>query len=337
MQVTITRKIYLISGLIAVILAGLTWAFIANVTHPVGGRSHTVVTDIHRGTPFLTTVDTLHRQGIIRHKTTFYLLAIFKGAAHRIKAGEYEFPPEISPAAVLEKLVQGDIKRYRVTIPEDLSIQEVADRLCEFGLVDRGKFIALTRDRNFIRSLGIDGESLEGYLFPETYYFDRSMSLKEITLRLVEEFWKHITPEMRKQAQTLGLSIREWVTLASMIGKETGYRNEKDLVSAVFHNRLNKGMRLQSDPTAVYNLKDFNGTVTRRHLALATPHNTYQISGLPPGPIANPGLDSLQAALYPAEVNYLYFVAKNDGTHLFSTTYLSHQQAIKKYQHNGKK
>jgi UPF0755 protein len=282
-------------------------------------------------------VDTLQRQGVIRNKVFFYLLALSRGAAPHIKAGEYEFPPEMSPSAILDKLVKGEIKRYRVTIPEDLTVQEIADRLNQFGLIDRKHFIVLSADRNFLSSMGIKGETIEGYLYPETYFLDRSMGTKEIMIRMVAEFRKHITPAMQERAQALGLTLQEWVTLASIIGKETGYGEEKALVSAVFHNRLKKGMKLQSDPTAVYHLKDFRGPIKRQHLVTSSSHNTYLISGLPPGPIANPGLDSLQAALYPATVNYLYFVSRNDGTHFFSTNYLSHYQAVKKYQVNEKK
>jgi UPF0755 protein len=336
MKTFVSKKI-LIPGVVFLVLAGVSLAFICDITRPVPGRSKTALVDIHRGYRFLEIVDVLHREGVIRNKVFFYLLALSRGAAPHIKAGEYEFPPAMSPSAILDKLIKGDIKRYRVTIPEDLTVLEIADRLAQFGLIDRKHFTDLSADREFLSSLGIEGETIEGYLYPETYFLDRSMGAKEIIIRMVAEFWKHITPTMKNRAQALDLTLQEWITLASIIGKETGYGEEKDLVSAVFHNRLKKGMKLQSDPTAVYNLKDFRGPIKRRHLDLASSHNTYRINGLPPGPIANPGLDSLQAALYPATANYLYFVSRNDGTHFFSTNYLSHRQAVKKYQVNEKK
>lgn len=336
MKTFFTKKV-LITGAIVLFIIALSLSFILDIRQPVPERNSTVLVDIHRGDRFLEIVDTLERKGVIRNKVYFYLLAMFRGAAHHIKAGEYEFPPEIPPYAILEKLIKGDIKRYRVTIPEDLTVQEIADRLEQFGLIDRKYFIALSEDREFLLSLGIEGDTIEGYLYPETYFFDRSMGAREIMIRMVAEFWKHITPAMKNRAHTLGFTLQEWITLASIIGKETGYGEEKDLVSAVFHNRLKKGMKLQSDPTAVYNIKDFNGPIKRRHLDMASSHNTYRINGLPPSPIANPGLDSLQAALYPATVNYLYFVSRNNGTHFFSTNYISHHQAVKKYQVNGKK
>jgi UPF0755 protein len=149
---------------------------------------------------------------------------------------------------------------------------------------------------------------------------------------MVNQFWKKVTPEMIKRAEEMDMTPSEFVTLASIIGKETGYKEEKKFVSAVFHNRLKKGIRLQSDPTAIYDLKQYSYTVKRRHLDIDSPYNTYKINGLPPGPIANPGIDSLRAALDPAPVNYLYFVSNNDGTHQFSSTLIAHKQAVLKYQ-----
>jgi len=334
---TFSSKKVLFLGAFFVCIMVLSLSFFFDIMHPVPGRNQTALVDIPRGKGFLAIVDTLGDKGVIRNKVFFFLLALSRGAALHIKAGEYEFPPDISPSAILDKLVKGDIKRYRVTIPEDLTVQEIADRLAQSGLIDPKYFIDLSKDAVFLSSLGIDGDSIEGYLYPETYSFDRSMGAREIMTLMVDEFRKHITPAMKNRARTLGFTLHEWVTLASIIGKETGYGEEKGLVSAVFHNRLKKGMKLQSDPTAVYAIKDFNGPIKRRHLDSASAHNTYRINGLPPSPIANPGLDSLQAALHPAEVNYLYFVSKNNGTHFFSSNYITHHRAVKKYQTNGKK
>jgi len=336
MKKHLSKKL-LIPGFLGLIAAAVFMGFIFDTTQPVHGHSGTALIDIPRGYRFVEIVDLLHREGVIRNRAFFFLLALSRGAAHHMRAGEYEFPENMSPLEVLDKLVKGDIKRYRVAIREDLTVREIADCLSRFGLINRKKFDALSRDSDFLASLGIEGETIEGYLYPETYFFDRSMGARQIMIRMVNEFWRHITPAMRNRAQALDMTLHEAITLASIIGKETGYGEEKKLVSAVFHNRLKKGMRLQSDPTAVYHLKDFNGPIKRRHLALASSHNTYRINGLPPGPIANPGIDSLQAALYPTPANYLYFVSKNNGTHFFSTNYASHNQAVRKYQVNGKK
>ncbi|NLN60824.1 MAG: endolytic transglycosylase MltG [Deltaproteobacteria bacterium] len=336
MQFTISRKL-VFAGIFCIIFFGFILAFLIDVTQPPKGRTKPVLVEIHRGERFCEIVNMLHRERLIRTKASFYLLSILRGVTHQIKAGEYEFPLNISTVSVLDKLVRGDIKRYRFVIPEDQTAHDIADRLAALGLIDREEFIALFEDKNFLVSLDIEGDTAEGFLYPETYYFDRSMGTRKIMVRMITEFWKHVTPAMQKRAQIMGFSLQEWVTLASMIGRETGHKEEKILISAVFHNRLKKGMKLQSDPTAVYNLKGFSGPIKRRHLNTSSPHNTYQIHGLPPGPIANPGLDSLQAALYPAANNFLYFVSRNNGTHFFSTDYASHNKAVKKYQVNGKK
>jgi UPF0755 protein len=163
------------------------------------------------------------------------------------------------------------------------------------------------------------------------------MGAKYIIKIMVDQFWKTFTRDMQERAEDLGMTIPQVVTLASIIGKESGLKDEKPLVSAVFHNRLKKRMRLQSDPTAVYDLKSITKVIKRKHLQKNTPYNTYVISGLPPGPIANPAIDSLQAAIYPASVNYLYFVSNNDGSHNFSSSLVAHNRAVLKYQIDRKK
>ena len=238
---------------------------------------------------------------------------------------------------MIDKLLRGEIKNYRVIIPEDLSLREIAALLDEAKLINKEDFFELARDEDFLESLNIKADSIEGYLFPETYFFDRSMSTRQIMKIMVSQFWKKVTPEMIKRAGDLGFNIHQFVTFASIIGKESGDDAEKPMISAVFHNRLKKKMRLQSDPTAVYDLDNFDGKVLRSHLKRNSPYNTYIIKGLPPGPIANPGLTSLKAALYPAPVNYLYFVSKKDGSHFFSSSLDVHNQAINRYRYINNK
>ena len=292
--------------------------------------AHTV--DIPNGTSFYKIVDILHEKGLVKHRSLFYLLALSQNAARHIRAGEYELADSMSPLEILRKLLRGEIKDYPVTFPEDITLREVVARLTACKLADEKTFMDIASDREFLASLGIEGAGLEGFLYPDTYLFNRSMETREIIMKMVSQFWKRVTPEMRNRAKELGFTITEFVSLASIIGKESGDKEEKLLISAVFHNRLKKGMKLQSDPTAVYNLNNFNGIIKRSHLRNDTPYNTYRISGLPPGPIANPGIDSLRAALYPAQVNYLYFVSKKDGTHHFSADFAAHNEAISTYQ-----
>ena len=310
-------------------------AFYRYATTPINDITIARTVDIPKGSGFFRITEILDNAGLVHNRPFFWVLALGKKAARHIRAGEYELTGAMSPSAILDKLVRGEIKVYQVTLPEDITVSEVAKRLSALKLVNEKEFMTLATDRFFLASLDIEADSIEGYLYPDTYRFDRSMTIKEITQILVGQFWRTVTPEMRKRAREIGLTIPQWVTLASIIGKESGNRTEKPLISAVFHNRLQRRMKLQSDPTAIYRLQLEGGqvkTVLRRHLKSNTPHNTYRISGLPPGPIANPGLDSLRAALYPAKVDYLYFVAKNDGSHRFSNNLASHNQAVLKYQ-----
>jgi len=318
--------------IIFVLLVGLYYA-----VSPIDHRNEIVTVDIPRGTSFLQSVDLLENAGLIKNKYLFYVLVLAKNARVKIRAGEYELSTSMSPLDIINKLVTGDIKLYKVTIPEDFTIAEIAASLASFKLVDEKAFVSLCEDAKFVASLGIQGKSAEGYLYPDTYFFDKTIGAKEIIKSMVKQFWKNFTDEMHERAEELGMTIPQVVTLASIIGKESGFKDEKPLVSAVFHNRLKKRMRLQSDPTAVYDLKSITKVIKRKHLQKNTPYNTYVISGLPPGPIANPAIDSLQAALYPASVNYLYFVSNNDGSHNFSSSLSAHNRAVLKYQINRKK
>ncbi|MDR2861181.1 MAG: endolytic transglycosylase MltG [Syntrophobacterales bacterium] len=337
MKTSAAKKIsFVCIFLVVMFLAPAAW-FVYDINRPFGKEGETVLVDIPRGHSFVKIAKLLRAKGLIRSEIFFYFLSMSKGVVHQIKAGEYEFAQPLSPRDILDKLVKGEIKYYRVVIHEDLNVRQIAERLNQFGLINEKKFLELSENKDFLTSLGIDGDSVEGYLFPDTYLFDRSMGSRQIITRMVGEFQKHITPERVKRAHELGMTTHQWVTMASLIGKETGYSREKGMVSGVFHNRIKKGMRLQSDPTAVYHLKDFTGPILRSHLAADSPYNTYRITGLPPGPIANPGLDSLMAAIYPSSGDFLYFVSKRDGSHFFSFNYSSHLQAIKKYQTSGKK
>ncbi len=296
-----------------------------------------VLVDIPTGSSFFEVTETLNRAGLIKHRIFFYSLAVIKNARRHICAGEYEINTLLTPSAMINKLMRGEVKEHKVLIPEDLSMQEIATRLDNEKLINKEMFFELARDKEFLESLNIKAESIEGYLFPDTYYFNRSMNTRKIMKIMASQFWKKVTPEMIKKAQGLGFNTHQFVTFASIIGKESGNDAEKPLISAVFRNRLKKRMPLQSDPTAVYDLDSFNGKVLRSHLRRNSPYNTYVIRGLPPGPIANPGVASLQATLNPAPVNYLYFVSKKDGSHFFSASLNEHNQAVYRYSHSNNK
>ena len=302
-------------------------------TSPIDKKNVNVLVDIPTGSSFLKVTEILNQSGLIKSRIFFYSLTIIKNARRHIRAGEYEFNTSLTPSAMIDKLLHGEIKIHKVIIREDLSLREIAAILDKEKLINKDDFFELAGDEDFLESLNIKADSIEGYLFPETYFFDRSMSTRQIMKIMVNQFWKEVTPEIIKRAGELGFNTHRFVTIASMIGKESGDDAEKPMISAVFHNRLRKKMRLQSDPTAVYDLNNFDGKILRSHLKRKSPYNTYVRKGLPPGPIANPGLTSLEAALNPAPVNYLYFVSKKDGTHYFSNSLVQHNQAIKRYQY----
>lgn len=318
-------------GILFILGCILTAWFLSYIGGPANPSLSTILVRILPGTGFVKVIDQLHQAGLVRNRPFFGLLILSKGAARQLRAGTYEFSGRMTPLAMADKLSRGEIKACKVTIPEDWNVKEIAAHLAGLHLVDENEFLSLTTDRAFLRSLGIDGASVEGYLYPDTYFFDSTVTPEQIIRRMVEQFRKEVTPEMNDRVRRLGLTMTEFVTLASLIGKETGCQAEKPLIAAVFYNRLKKGMRLQSDPTAIYHLAPFEGKITRRHLLLPTPYNTYHIEGLPPGAIANPGKDSLRAALHPAKVDSLYFVSNDNGSHRFSSTLEEHNQAVVRY------
>jgi UPF0755 protein len=306
--------------------------FLSYVKSPVDQSDTQVIVEIPRGASFTAAVSILSDAGLIKHKALFYSLARLKNAQNRIRAGEYELSTSMSPAHILEKMIRGEIADYGVTIPEGYDLRSIAGRLTDEKLIRVETFMKLTRDRAFLSSLGIEAASAEGYLFPDTYTFTKKMSEKEIITMMINRFNEKVTQAMITQAEEMGFSREEFVTLASLIEKEAKLKSERPLISAVFHNRLRKGMKLQCDPTAVYGLEGFEGSIKRSHLRRKSSYNTYVIHGLPPGPIASPGMESLMAALNPAPVDYIYFVAKNDGSHQFSSNLRSHNQAVSRYQ-----
>lgn len=280
--------------------------------------------------------ENLASNGIIRDSKTFIFLGRLTRKWAKIKVGEYRVSAAMTPMEIFAVVTSGISVAYRVTVMEGKNLFQIADILENLKLAKREEIIALCRDQTFIKSLGFTDSNiptLEGYLFPETYFFNRSMGAKEMLKQMVSRFMANWTEEMESKAKALGFSRHQVVTLASIIEKETGAPEERPLISSVFHNRLKKRMRLQSDPTTIYGIwETFNGNLKRTDLQKATDYNTYRISGLPVGPIANPGREALAAALAPAKSDYLFFVSRNDGTHVFTTTLSDHENAVKRFQ-----
>ena len=292
----------------------------------------TTIIEIPEGMTLRQLATRLEQERLIRSQWAFVLLGKLTAADRRIKVGEYAVHAGMRSGDMLAEFLNGRVVLYQVTIPEGYTIVELAQVCAQQGVADPEALIGLAHDRDFIRSLAIAATSLEGYLYPNTYKFARHTKPKEILKEMVEGLRSAFTPELRQRAQDIHMSLHQVLTLASVIEKETGATQERELISSVFHNRLKRGIPLQSDPTVIYGLDYFDGNLRKKDLDSPSPYNTYRVRGLPPGPIANPGLDSIRAALYPAPTRNLYFVSRNDGTHQFSSTLAEHNRAVDKYQ-----
>lgn len=291
-----------------------------------------VLIEIENGSSLSQVARQLEKRKVIRSATALKLLAKLRNQSSAIHAGKYRFADPADPAEVLARLVSGDVEQVSLTIPEGFNLQQISERIEEKHLGDNDRFLQLCRNPQLIASLGISATSLEGYLFPETYRFTPGIDEEELIRMMVGQLLSRFDKKLLSDAKTLGLNRHQLLTLASIIEKETGQAEEMPVISSVFHNRLLRKIPLQTDPTVIYGIKDFDGNLTRKHLTTETPYNTYLIRGLPPGPIASPGLEALQAAAHPIKTNFFYFVSRGDGHHVFSATLQEHNQAVRQYQ-----
>ena len=311
---------------------GFSWFLWNYLTTPPAGDKEEKHVEITSGMNFALVADILEKEGVIAGVKKFRLFAKLKGVEKRIKAGDYTFHTDMTPSTVLNKLVRGEHRIHKVTIPEGFNTFQIAALLEKEGLLEKEKFLKYTSDPVFVHSLGINSDSLEGFLFPDTYQLRKGMGEERILRKLVARFNEIFEEQYQQRVEELNLSLEELITLASIVEKETSDPSERNLIAAVFYNRLKRGIMLQSDPTVIYGIQNFNGNLTKEDLKTKTPFNTYLIRGLPPHPIANPGEDSIKAVLYPSPKKYLYFVSKNDGTHHFSATLKEHNRAVNRYQ-----
>ena len=329
--------------LFAIIFAGICGAgllymhFMSWADRPMGTQRQDKLFTLSSGQGLKKTANALEREGLISNALRFTILARLDKKDTLLQAGEYILSTGMTPREILGQLVEGRVHLYRLTIPEGYNLAQIAAAVAAAGLDTEDEFLNAARNEDLTRDLGIDAHTLEGYLFPDTYYFPRGLDSATIIATLVKQFRIAFKPEWEARAAELGMTVHDVVTLASIIEKETGAPEERPLISSVFHNRLEKGMRLETDPTVIYGIPDFDGNIKRHHLETHTPYNTYKIKGLPPGPIASPGALALEAALFPAPSDYLYFVSKKDGTHQFSKTIKDHNAAVRKYQLRKKK
>lgn len=317
-----------------VVLAALVWLVCYPVSPgpgPAGGDEVRVT--IPPGQGFAGVYRALVASGVVEEDVRFGLLASWRGHSKKLQAGEYLFRRPATPSQVLTALVKGSTLLHPLTFQEGLTMQQVVDELSRRGWGTPSELLSLCHDPDFIAELGVQAPSLEGYLFPDTYHLSRGQSGRAVLRMMVQRFFAvHAALQPPPAGPEADLDLHELVILASIIEKETGLAAERPQIARVFLNRLRKNMRLQADPTVIYGLADFDGNLTRRHLRTPSSYNTYVIKGLPMGPIANPGRDALQAVLRPAEGDWLYFVARGDGSHVFSSNLTDHNQAVRRYQ-----
>jgi len=287
---------------------------------------------IPTGVTFAAITDTLVAHGIVKHPTWFKFMARLRGMDRTIQAGVYEFPHASSSSQVLETLSEGRVVLVRFTVPEGLTIPDVAALAAAALEFPADSFMAAAHDTVLLRALALEGDSFEGYLYPETYTVAAGSSARHVIRVMAENFFGVWRPEWDARLDTLGMTRRAALILASIVQGEVVKLGEAPLISAVYHNRLRRGMLLQADPTVQYAIQLATGQrkprLFIRDYQFPSPYNTYLHSGLPPGPIASPSLGSLEATLYPASVPYLFFVARGDGSHVFSRTYRQHLAAI---------
>jgi UPF0755 protein len=299
---------------------------------PIQNERVSGVVEIPFGTSIQKTAEILFDGGWIPSVPAFTFLVRLTHSRGPLRAGEYRVSSELSSWEIMVLLRKGSVVLHRLTIPEGLRGVEVAEIVANKSSLCRECFSDLLSDPELIQSLGLRVSSLEGYLMPETYSFPKNVTEEQVIRKMVQEMLSFLDSEKRKRAESLGMDFDEILILASIIEKEMGVEDEGPLISSVYHNRLKKKMRLQSDPTVIYGIENFDGDLRWRDLKQNTPYNTYLRPGLPPTPIANPGKASILASLYPADTEYLYFVSRNDRTHVFSETLAEHNRAVNQYQ-----
>ena len=324
-------RAWMILFMLALVLAYGAFEIAAFLIAPASTAPAERIVDVREGMTLTEVSALLHREQVITNSLYFRIVSRWTHTDKKLQAGEFALNTAMRPLEVLDILTQGRNQVvYPVTIPEGVTLRQIGQILKAVGQIDEAGFAALVNNPTLVEENG--GVPLEGYLFPATYTFTKGTKPIEIVQRMLAQFRAVYDDTFRRRADAIGFTQHEVVTLASIIEKETTQPSERTLVSAVFHNRLKQKMRLQSDPTVIFGLSHFDGNLTRTDLETPTPYNTYLIDGLPPGPIGNPGRESLQAALYPADVDDLFFVARGDGTHIFSRTLAEHNKAVAAYQ-----
>jgi peptidoglycan lytic transglycosylase G len=316
--------------LVLVVLASCGGAWLALSPTPAAQAGPLVVeVPAHEGVVGI--ASRLSEAGVIRSRLAFVAVTFARGHVRRLKAGEYEIPRDASSLDIADLLASGRVRQHVILHREGATVAELGRALEADRLARADDVLRAATDEHLRQALGVTGPSLEGYLFPDTYQFVRGMSVDEMLGRMVQRLRSKLTPELVDRARARGLDVHQLLTLASIIEREAVDPGEQRLISAVFWNRLRMDMPLQADPTVQYAVAKERRALSRGDLATDHPYNTYAHRGLPPGPIASPGLGAIEAALDPAPVKYLYFVARDDRRHSFSTTVAEHNAAVVRY------
>jgi UPF0755 protein len=320
----------------AVLVAAIAAVAARSLDRPHQGHAEPeVFVDIPNGLGVSAIGHRLVEAGVVKNDWAFRLAVWRRGAARRLKAGEYRFAGPMRASDVVDRLVAGSVYLRPITFPEGLTIAEMSAVFESAGLGTRAMFVAAARRGSLVHAIDPTADDLEGYLFPETYNLPRDAGAEMLVEQMARRFLAVYDASLRDAAKARGLTTRQVVTLASLIEKETSRPEERALVSAVYQNRMRIGMGMQCDPTVIYALQRagrWNGNLTRENLQFDSPYNTYRYRGLPPGPIAAPGRASLAAAVAPADVPYLYFVSRNDGSHVFASSLEEHNRNVHQHQ-----
>ena len=329
------KRVLLFLVLLIVIAGAATFYLWRGVALPYRGFEGEQFVVIDTGSSVLRIGQTLANAGVVRDARSFQIAARLKGAERRMQAGEYRFADAATAFEVVDRIGRGDVYARPITFPEGRTVAEMAAIFAERTSGDAETFLAASRDVARVSAFDPLARDLEGYLFPSTYLLPRSATAATLVTQMVQGFEKSFGADLRAAATAAGLTIREAATMASLVEEEAQVAAERPLISAVYHNRLKIGMGLQCDATVIYAMQragTWNGNIRRVDLAMDSPYNTYRYRGLPPGPIANPGRASLEAAVKPASVPYLYYVSRNDGSHAFATTLDEHNRNVHQYQ-----
>jgi len=330
------KKLFAFLLLVVLVAAGAAALMYVRINRPYRGyQDAEQFVDLPPGSGSATIGQRLVAAGAVRDVPSFRTALWISGQGRHLKAGEYRFDRAMTPFEVIDKIARGDVYVINVTFPEGLTIAEMAKIFESHGTGTAASFVEAARDAALVHDLDPAAKDLEGYLFPETYALSRHADAQKLIRLMVSRFEHVFTPELRQAAAVRHLTVRQAVTLASIVEKETARADERPLVAAVYVTRLRVGMPLQCDPTVIYALTKrggYTGNIHKDDLSVDSPYNTYRYPGLPPGPIASPGRASLDAAVHPADADYLYFVSRNDGSHEFARTLEEHNRNVQKYQ-----